>query len=77
VAILETIERNRHGGNRKGDQAQDLALGRKSRPEAAKAAGFGGRETARQAATVVKRGAPELVEAMDRGEIAIEPVAAR
>jgi ParB-like chromosome segregation protein Spo0J len=38
-------------------------------------AGFGNRETARQARKVVEQGAPELIEAMDRGEVSISTAA--
>jgi hypothetical protein len=69
IAILETIERKREG--RPAGNSQNIA----SLPEAAKAAGFSNRETARQARIVVKRGTAELVEAMDLGQIAIEPAA--
>ena len=49
--------------------------GKKTAEIAAKAAGFGNAETYRQAKTVVKEAIPELVEAMDRGEIAVSTAA--
>ncbi len=60
VAILKTIERHEHGGDRKSDQRQKIAV---DRGKAAKLAGFGNRETARQATRVVDKGTPELVAA--------------
>lgn len=65
VAILESIERKKLGDNQYG--LQNFA----TLNEAAKLAGFGNRETARQATIVINDGAPELVEAVDKGEIAI------
>jgi hypothetical protein len=69
-AINAELERRR--GSR-SDLAQDLAPSEKDRvgKQSARLAGFGNRETYRQARKVVERGTPELVEAMDRGEIAI------
>ncbi len=72
VAIRQTIERKKRGGDRGLGQERD----RVNRDEAARLAGFSNRETARRAALVVDKGVPELVEAMDRGEIGIEPAAA-
>jgi len=68
VAILETI-------NRKplGDQARSADL--PTVANASKRAGFEGERTARNAATVVKLGVPELIAAMDKDEIAIDAVA--
>ena len=43
--------------------------------EAARLAGFGNRETARQAKKVVDHGAPELVDAMDAGQVSISVAA--
>ncbi|MCP4546647.1 MAG: ParB N-terminal domain-containing protein [bacterium] len=56
VEIMETIETFQHGGNRLAEQEQDFALARNT---AAKKAGFGNRETARQANSVIKHGSPE------------------
>jgi ParB-like chromosome segregation protein Spo0J len=74
VAIERTInaELERRQGAR-ADLGQNLARSEDHRTskESARLAGFGNRETARQARKVVERGTPELVDAMDRGEIAI------
>ncbi len=43
--------------------------------EAAKRAGFGNRETARQVAKVVDKGIPELGRAMDAGKISVKKAA--
>jgi ParB-like chromosome segregation protein Spo0J len=72
VAILATIERNKHGGDRKSDQEQNIAVDANT---AAKLAGFGNKETARQARLVVDQGVEELVIAMDRGEISVAAAA--
>lgn len=49
--------------------------GKRSDQIAAKQAGFGNETTYRQAKTVVEKAAPELVEAMDRGDVAISTAA--
>lgn len=69
VAIVQAMNPQKVGGDRKSDQKQNLANDRPTIDDAAKAAGFGNRETYRQARTVVANGAPELVEAMDKGEV--------
>ncbi len=46
------------------------AEGKKTRQVAAELAGFGNETTYRQAKTVVDNAEPELIEAMDRGEVA-------
>jgi ParB-like chromosome segregation protein Spo0J len=76
VAILETIEQSveRHPGART-DLNQNFGRGERVADEVARRAGFGNRETARQAAAVVTEGAPELVEAMDKGAIKISAAA--
>ena len=49
--------------------------GVKTRQIAAKKAGFGNPETYRQAKQVVNTGTPELIEAVDKGEIAVSRAA--
>lgn len=49
----------------------DAKKGQETREFAAKKAGFGNRETFRQAEAVTERAAPELVEAMDSGKVSI------
>jgi hypothetical protein len=56
VAILETIERMNHGGDRRSDQRADLPVDDK----AMKQVGFSSRKTANKAVQVVGRGVPEL-----------------
>jgi ParB-like chromosome segregation protein Spo0J len=46
--------------------------GKETREVAAKRAGFGNERTYRKAAKVVELGAPELVEAMDKGQVSID-----
>jgi N6-adenosine-specific RNA methylase IME4 len=69
IAIRESLVRFRHGGDRRSDQAQNFALERAD--ELARRLGFGNRESARQAALVVERAAPEVIGAMDSGIVAI------
>jgi ParB family chromosome partitioning protein len=71
VAIPETIERKVRGGNQAHSQHVANA------DKAVKSAGFGNRETARQATVVARKGAPELVEAMDKGDIGIASATGR
>lgn len=66
-------------GERRGRRNTDNCPGfggRETRDLAAKRAGFGNAETYRQAKTVVTSGAPELIEAMDDGRVAISTAAA-
>jgi ParB-like chromosome segregation protein Spo0J len=72
VAIEQAMNKFTHGGDRKSDQAQNLAV---DRNKSAQLAGFGNRETARQARKVVERGTSELISAMDKGEISINAAA--
>jgi len=51
------------------------SVGKETRQIAAELAGFGNPETYRQAKTVVDNAEPELIEAMDRGEVAISEAA--
>jgi hypothetical protein len=60
------------GGDRVSEQRQNFAFDRDS---AARNGGFGNYETARQAKAVVTSGAPELIEAMDSGRVALSPSA--
>ena len=52
-----------------------VETGQKTRQLAAEKAGFGNETTYRQAKTVVAEAIPELVEAMDRGDVAISTAA--
>ena len=82
VAIAKAVDEEI--GNRQGqrtDRAEPLqnfaevAPGQTTREAVAKAAGFGNAETYRQAKTVVDKADPALVQAMDKGEIAISTAA--
>jgi hypothetical protein len=68
VAILQTIKRKPRGDQRR---SQNFVTA----DTAAKMAGFGNRETARQAETVVARGVSQLVQTMDSGGAAISVAA--
>lgn len=61
MAILEAMLAPK-GGERVSEQRQNFVS---DRHDAARKAGFGNYETARQAKSVTSHGAPELVEAMD------------
>ena len=82
VAIAEAIRAEI--GSRQGqrtDRAElpqniaEVGPGQETRDLAARKAGFGNRETYRHAKTVVERGAPNVVEAMDAGEVSISAAA--
>jgi len=68
VAILQTIKRKPVGDQRR---SQNFVTA----DTAAKMSGFGNRETARQAETVVQRGVSQLVQSMDTGGAAISVAA--
>ena len=82
VAIADALKAEI--GNRQG-QRTDLTVpvenfpqlepGQKTREAVAKAAGFGNDATYRQAKKVVERAEPALVQAMDKGEIAVSTAA--
>ena len=82
VAIAEAVKAKlgeRQGGDRRSDEFQNpqkrtLSEG-KTEDIAAKAAGFGSADTLIRAKTVVAKGAPELVEAMDKNELSINAAA--
>ena len=67
VAIMETIRLRPRGQHR--SSSEDLP----TREQAAKSAGFGNTTTAREARTIVEQGIPELVEAVDAKNLAVEP----
>ena len=79
VAILEAIEAsigNRQGQRTDLEPLQNIAeVAQETRDAAAKRAGFGNRETARQAKKVVEDGVLELVEAVDSGEVSVSAAA--
>jgi ParB-like chromosome segregation protein Spo0J len=78
VAIAETIRAQI--GSRQGQRSDHAALvdrgpqvapGQKTRDVAARKAGFDSNHAYRLAKTVVESGAPNVVEAMDRGDVSI------
>jgi ParB-like chromosome segregation protein Spo0J len=82
VAIVAAIEaelrqRERRGrpAKEKPDGHPEFRAGAETREIAAKRAGFGSSYTARAAEAVVTKGVPELVEAMDKGDVAISAAA--
>lgn len=82
VAIGQAIEeelKQRHGGDRTSEQAgKNSGLNEQkgdTRDLAAKAAGFGNGKTYEQAKAVVATTTPELIAAMDRGDISVSAAA--
>ena len=71
VAIQRTIGRKTQGARTDLEHQQDLA----DVHAAAETAGFSNKETCRRAGKVVDNGTPELVKAMDDGEISIDAAA--
>jgi ParB family chromosome partitioning protein len=79
AAIGEAIEASlpkRQGGDRRSSSANaEVELKGNSVDIAAKRAGFRSAETFERAKKVAERGAPELIEAMDKGEVSINAAA--
>jgi ParB family transcriptional regulator, chromosome partitioning protein len=75
VAIGRAVEESL--GERRGrpkENVQNLAqlpAGEKTRDFAAEKSGFGNAESYRQAKAIVEKGTPELIEAVDRGDVSI------
>lgn len=74
VAILEAIETFKAGDNQHTGK-QNFADQRMTVDQAAKQAGLGNKETARQAKKVVDDGSPELIEAVDDGRVSVSAAA--
>ena len=74
VAIVEALRSYKHGGDRRSNQDRncDVEL---TVDEAAKRAGLGGKDGYARAKKVIDNGVPRLVEAMDKGEIAVSAAA--
>jgi hypothetical protein len=83
VAIAEAIRAemgDRRGSNQyvtkeRPENFPDAPIGAETRVIAARKAGFGNETTCRQARTVVEGGAPNVVAAMDAGEVSISAAA--
>lgn len=78
VAIAKTVEAGlgeRRGGDGSNRQKIDTCRGLRSDTVAAKRAGFGNRQTYRDAKRVVEQGVKELQEAMDLGQVSISRAA--
>lgn len=77
VAILKTIRRFSHGGTRASGQGENFPLEDRpaTRQQASEKAGFGNYRTGDAAESVVDRGAPELVQAMDADKVSIDAAA--
>lgn len=74
VAIAKTLEAalgERRGGNRSNGQKIDACRGSRSDEVVAQRAGFGNRQTYRDAKRVVEQGVDKLQEAMDLGQVSI------
>ena len=70
VSIVEAIASFSHGGDRKSDQALNSSVETLTIPEATRRIGWS-KDTFNRAKTVRDKGVPELVEAMDNGELKI------
>ena len=75
VEIVEAICTFRHGGDRRSDQVRNCEDEMLTIDEAAKRVGLGGKDDFYRAKGVVERGVPELVTAMDSGEVSISAAA--
>ena len=82
VAIAKTIKERI--GQRQGQRTDkgelqgncpEVEPGKQTRDTAAKAAGFDSTDELRRAETVVEKGVPELVEAMDAGDVSVSAAA--
>ena len=71
VAIVEALKSFQHGGDRRSDQVANWRLENVNAENAARKAGFDSERTYERAKKVVDEGAPDLVGAMDAGEISI------
>ncbi|MGI9274168.1 MAG: ParB/RepB/Spo0J family partition protein, partial [Endozoicomonas sp.] len=72
--VAEKLKGRNHRPKKSSQNFDDLPKGRTDELSA-KVAGFGNRQTARQAETVVDQGTPELVKAMDDGKVSISVAA--
>ncbi len=75
VAIVDSLHSFRHGGDRRSDQARTRDDEMLTIDQAAKLVGFGGKDGFFRASKFIERGVPELVEAVDRGEVTISVAA--
>ena len=71
VAIVDALRSFRHGGDRKSDQALKCDVEKLTVDQAAKRAGLGGKDGYNRAKSVVQKGIPELVQAMDFGKLTV------
>lgn len=75
VAVVESLRSFRHGGDRRSDRTRTRDVEPLTVDQLAKRVGLGGKDGYLRAKAVVERGIPELVDAMDRGEIAVSVAA--
>ena len=71
VELVKALSSFRHGGDRRSKRTRTCEVERLTVDQAAKRLGLGGKDGYKRAKDVVERGIPELVEAMDRGEISL------
>jgi ParB-like chromosome segregation protein Spo0J len=69
VALVDALRSYRHGGDRRSNRTRTCEVERLTVEQVAKRVGFGGNDGYLRAKVIVERGVPELVEAMDRGEM--------
>ena len=75
LAIVESLRTYRHGGDRRSDQAPTREDEPLTVDSLAKLVGLGGKDGYGRARSVVERGVPELVGAVDRDEIPVSVAA--
>ena len=75
VAIVEAMRSFKHGGDRRSKQDRKSDDEDVTVDEAAKRAGLGGKDSYFRAKSVVNKGVPELVEAMDSGRLSLSAAA--
>ena len=75
VAIVDALRSYKHGGDRRSKQVRNSDVETLTVDQLAKRVGLGGKDRYADAKMVVGKGIPELVEAMDKGEIAVSAAA--
>ncbi len=75
VEIVEFLRGFKYGGDRRSDQARNREPDRFTLDKAAKLVGLGGKDGYFRAKAVVQKGQPELVKAMDDGQISVSAAA--
>ena len=75
VAIVEAMRSFKHGGDRRSKQARICDDETVTVDQAAKLAGLGGKDGYARARTIIEKGVPELVQAMEQGKFSLSKAA--